>query len=167
MLKKRVSMHRSRNSVAVSVMIVCLFSGGSLAGDGPPTASSDIHARRKQKEPTNARRGREKSAQGERPCPRAQWKNDPVCFDAPDEHTLPTPSSTGPTAARKYSNHAAPVAEDVEVGVKWGASNNPSQHGYDSIPMINSARRGVYGNEDNWGGGGPDKHVGAGVNLKF
>lgn len=170
MSMKRISTHSRRNAAAIiSVMIHGLSSGLSLAEDGRPAPNPDNGSHRAQAKPESARHDGRKTARGERPCPRALWKDDPVCFDAPDEHTLPTPSSTGPTTAHKgSSNHAAtPVAENVEVGVKWGASNNPSQHGYDSIPMIGSVRRGVYGSDDNWGGGGPDTHVGAGVNLKF
>jgi hypothetical protein len=103
-----------------------------------------------------------------RPCPRATWKDDPVCFDAPDEHTLPTPSSGSATAAKRDTDlrFRAPGDDNLSVGLKWGASNNPTQHGYDSIPMVNSVKP-TQGEKDDWGGNGPDNRVGAGFDLKF
>jgi hypothetical protein len=71
------------------------------------------------------------------PCPRATWKDDPVCADAPDEHTLPTPSAH--SAVPQHSGGApkvqVPGAENLSVGVDWQGNNNPRLPGYDSVPM--------------------------------
>jgi len=81
----------------------------------------------------------------ELPCPRATWKDDPVCADAPDEHTLPTPSAH--SAVPKHSGGApkvqVPGAENLAVGVDWQGNNNPHLPGYDSVPMLDSVRKNI------------------------
>ncbi|HXW71283.1 MAG TPA: hypothetical protein VEK34_07585 [Methylocella sp.] len=70
------------------------------------------------------------------PCPRATWRDDPVCADTADEHTLPTPSSHGVVSP-------APAAEPLSVGVGWRASNDQRLPGYDSTPMLDSVRKNI------------------------
>ena len=58
------------------------------------------------------------------PCPRAQWKDDPVCSDAPDEHTLPMPHLNRPSVAQ-------PETPSMKLGAKWQASSRitePTPH---------------------------------------
>ena len=49
-------------------------------------------------------------------CPRAQWKDDAVCADAPDEHTSPMPHLNRPTVSQ-------PDGQAVKFGAKWQANN--------------------------------------------
>jgi hypothetical protein len=101
----------------------------------------------------------------ELPCPGATWKDDPVCADAPDEHTLPTPSTRG--AASQQRDGAlkvqVPGAENLAVGVDWQANNAPRLPGYDSIPMLDSVRRNIPDATVS----SPDTRMGLGLYLKF
>jgi hypothetical protein len=101
----------------------------------------------------------------ELPCPRATWKDDPVCADAPDEHTLPTPSTRG--AASQQRDGAlkvqVPGAENLAVGVDWQANNVPRLPGYDSIPMLDSVRKNIPDATVS----SPDTRMGLGLYLKF
>ena len=54
------------------------------------------------------------------PCPRAQWKDDPVCASAPDEHTLPMPHLNRPTVSQLEG-------QAVKFGAKWQANNRITQ----------------------------------------
>jgi hypothetical protein len=159
----------------VLVVSICFLPAGAgeaqQASISPDAGTRQATAHSKASASKAAKTGDHKTraaAPDERPCPRATWKDDPVCFDAPDEHTLPTPSSRGGAAANNGADlKLRPAGDDnVAVGLKWGASNNPAQHGYDSIPMVNSVKR-TQGADDNWGGRGPDTHIGAGFDLKF
>ena len=66
----------------------------SHLASGPPHKGVKVSASKKAKTP-----GKKSAAaipppsHEELPCPRATWKDDPVCAGEPDEHTLPTPSS--------------------------------------------------------------------------
>ena len=81
---------------------------GTAAAEGTPKAKP-AHTQRKT-EPV--RKARTEAL----PCPRAQWKGDPVCADAPDEHTLPMPHLNRPTLSK-------PDEQTVNYGVKWQANN--------------------------------------------
>jgi hypothetical protein len=101
------------------------------------------------------------------PCPRAAYKDDPVCFDAPDGQTLPTPSTHGREAAPREAGAFQPAdAENLSVGMKWGANNNSTSRETTPLRSVGAARRSV-DEKDDWGGGGGATHLGAGVNLKF
>jgi hypothetical protein len=99
------------------------------------------------------------------PCPRATWKYDPVCADAPDEHTLPTPSMHG--AASQQRDGALkvqlPGAENLAVGVDWQANNAPRLPGYDSVPMLDSVRKNIPDATVS----SPDTRMGLGLDLEF
>jgi|GEM_PF-2451238 hypothetical protein len=99
------------------------------------------------------------------PCPRAAWKDDPVCADAPDEHTLPTPSSH--TAASQQHDAApklhAPGADNLSVGVDWQANSDPRLPGYDSIPMLDSVRKNIPDATVS----NPGSRMGVGLGLQF
>ncbi|MBV8849261.1 MAG: hypothetical protein JOZ16_06710 [Methylobacteriaceae bacterium] len=86
------------------------------------------------------------------PCPRAAYKNDPVCADAPDEHTLPTPSMNSAVPPR------APV-EPVKIGAKWQA-NNP-------IAAPTPRLQDVPGSDFQSRNTPPDTHVGVGLDMHF
>ncbi len=98
----------------------------------------------------------------------SKTQDDAVCFHAPDKPILPSPSSrAAPAANEKADLKWRPAGDDsVAVGVNWGAGNGPAQHGYDTIPMINSVKWTQNG-DDNWGGGASDPHKGAGIDFKF
>lgn len=77
------------------------------------------------------------------PCPQAKWKNDPVCADLPDEHTLPAPSShsAAPLAIGGPPKVAVPGVNNLSVSPDIQANNNPRLPGYDSVPMLDSVKR--------------------------
>jgi hypothetical protein len=85
-------------------------------------------------------------------CPRAAYKNDPVCADAPDEHTLPTSSMNHVVAPR------API-EAAKIGAKWQA-NNP-------ITSPTPRLQDVPGSDFNSRNTPPDTHVGVGLDMHF
>jgi hypothetical protein len=101
----------------------------------------------------------------ELPCPRATWKYDPVCADAPDEHTLPTPSTRGAASQQRDGapKWLVPGAENIAVGVDWQANNNPRLPGYDSVPMIDSVKKNI----PDATVASPGQHLGLGFDLKF
>jgi len=102
----------------------------------------------------------------ELPCPRATWKDDPVCADAPDDHTLPTPSSHAmasphqPDGAPKVQ---VPGAENLAIHPDIQANNNPRLPGYDSIPMLDSVRK----NLPDATVSSPGSRAGLGLDLNF
>lgn len=101
----------------------------------------------------------------ELPCPRATWKDDPVCADAPDEHTLPTPSTRSAASPQRdgAAKWLAPGAENVSVGAHWRANNNPRLPGYNSVPMVDSVKKTIPGSPEM----SPDTHFGMGLDLNF
>ena len=100
----------------------------------------------------------------ELPCPRATWKEDPVCADAPDEHALPTPSAHGAASRRDEALKVqVPGAENLAVGVDWQANNAPRLPGYDSVPMLDSVRKNIPDATES----SPDTRMGLGLDLKF
>jgi hypothetical protein len=101
------------------------------------------------------------------PCPRGSWKDDPVCFDAPDAGTLPTPSTQGREAKPLAGAGFQPAeAENLSLGVTWGANNNSTSRETTPLRSVGAARK-TADDKDDWGGGGGTTHLGAGVNLKF
>ncbi|GAC1331264.1 MAG: hypothetical protein NVSMB26_09440 [Beijerinckiaceae bacterium] len=86
------------------------------------------------------------------PCLRATWKDDPVCADAPDEHTLPTPSMSSHVPPR-------PPVEDVKIGAKWQANNKIAS----PTPRLVDTPGSDFQNRNT----PPDTHVGVGLDMRF
>jgi hypothetical protein len=101
----------------------------------------------------------------ELPCPRATWKDDPVCADAPDEHTLPTPSSHTTASAQHdgVPKVQVPGAENLAVRPDIQANNNPRLPGYDSVPMLDSVRKSI----PDANVSSPGSRLGLGLDMKF
>lgn len=90
------------------------------------------------------------------PCPRAQWKDDPVCADAPDEKTLPMPHLNRPTIGQ-------PETSSVKLGAKWQASNMQKQYpGGASAHALDPA-----GDDFQSRNTPPDTRVNMGVDMRF
>ena len=99
------------------------------------------------------------------PCPRAQWKDDPVCADAPDEHTLPTPSShnAAPLAGGGPPKVAVPGVDHLTVSPDIQANNNPRLPGYDSTPMLDSVKKNLPDGAE----ASPGSRMGLGLGFQF
>jgi len=163
-------MRLSRPLIALSrglafLLCVCAATAASAQGADDPGAApaSGVAAKPGRK----AQKPKQAATSDVLPCPRATWKDDPVCFGAQDADALPTPSTHGrETATRAKGSFQPAAAENVSVGVKWGASNDSTSHETTPLRSVGAARRTV-DETDNWGGGGENTHIGAGVNLKF
>jgi hypothetical protein len=81
------------------------------------------------------------------PCPRAKWKDDPVCFGSNDPAALPLPSSG--SGGGKTASHA----EDASISPKASVNMEPQQP--------------VFGNNPNPHPSGNDFGGGLGVNFHF
>ena len=66
------------------------------------------------------------------PCPRAKWKDDPVCFGENDPSALPMPSARS-TPAKEGSIRAG----DVTISPKAKVNQNSSQPTYGNNPNPN------------------------------
>ena len=86
------------------------------------------------------------------PCPRAQWKDDPVCADAPDEHTLPMPHLNRPTVPQ-------PEGQAVKFGAKWQANNRITE----PTPRLVDRPGDDFQSRNT----PPDTHATVGVDMKF
>jgi hypothetical protein len=170
----------------IACLICCLLVGGAAQAQ-QADASSDVGLRRVAserpqdkglQESTSKRAETHGKVHGKRsasvrppfhheelPCPRATWKYDPVCADAPDEHTLPTPSTRGAASQQRDGTPKvqAPGAENLSVGVDWQANNNPRLPGYDSVPMIDSVKKNIPDATVS----SPGQRLGLGLDLKF
>ena len=99
------------------------------------------------------------------PCPQAKWKNDPVCADLPDEHTLPTPSSHSatPIIGGGPPKVSVPGVNNLTVSPDIQANNNPRLPGYDSVPNLDSVKGTIPGTTQ----ASPGSHMGLGFGLQF
>jgi hypothetical protein len=106
----------------IACLICCLLVAGAAQAQ-QADASSDVRPRRVASERLQGKDPEESTSKGakmhdkvhgkrsasvrlplhheELSCPRATWKYDPVCADAPDEHTLSTPSTRGGAASQQ------------------------------------------------------------------
>jgi hypothetical protein len=136
-----------------------------------PHAGVKVSASKKTKRPGNKTPGQTSASAGpplgheELPCPRATWKDDPVCADAPDEHTLPTSSTHGAAAQQRDGapKVQVPGAENLAVRPDIQANNNPRLPGYDSVPMLDSVRKNIPDATVS----SPGTRMGLGLDLKF
>ena len=137
----------------------------SHVASGPPHKGAKVSASKKAKTPVK------KSAAAipppgheELPCPRATWKDDPVCAGEPDEHTLPTPSSHATASPQRGAPKVqVPGVDNLAVGPDIQANNNPRLPGYDSVPMLDS----VHKNIPDGTVSSPGSRMGLGMDLKF
>jgi hypothetical protein len=103
-------------------------------------------------EPSKPARKPQTASAEKLPCPRAAYKDDPVCADAPDEHTLPTPSMNHMTSTR-------PPVESVKIGAKWQANS--------AITSPTPRLQDVPGSDFQSRNTPPDTHVGVGLDMHF
>ena len=169
-------------SVSLAVcLIACLLAAGAAkaqqagASSGiaprqdasePPHKGVKLSASKKTKTPVqNSASAGLPPGREELPCPRATWKDDPVCAGEPDEHTLPTPSSHGAASTQRdrAPKVQVPGAENLTVGPDVQANNNPRLPGYDSVPMLDSVRKNIPDATVS----SPGSRMGLGMDLKF
>lgn len=175
--------HMKLSASPIVCLIFCLLGTGTAEAQQAQTdASSRVTPRqdtverphkaikaaaaKKSKTPgqTNASAGPPPGHQ-ELPCPRATWKDDPVCADAPDEHTLPTPSTHGAASSQTDGTPKVqvPGAENLAVRPDVQANNNPRLPGYDSVPMLDSVKKNI----PDANVSSPGSRMGLGLDLKF
>jgi len=129
-VKKRTGL-RSRQTLGLTMafMLVC---AQAMAQSPAPDGAS--HAHRKPPKTSSHQRDAatpvsEGAAASSLPCPRAQWKDDPVCFGENDRDSLPVPDARG--RQERAEHHSGDVSIEPKMGVNRPAQppvyiNNPN-----------------------------------------
>jgi hypothetical protein len=111
-------------SFAITLAVACC--GG--AAQGAPEAG--------RAGPASAKAQKAKTKTSSLPCPRAQWKNDPVCFGENDPEALPMPSAQSGAAVKSGPRRA----RDLSITPKAGLASSDRQpiYGVDPPPRYNA-----------------------------
>lgn len=126
---------RRRSTAILAAAIVMLAAGWADAQDRPS------HARK----PSSERRQTPAVAEPA-PCPRATWKDDPVCFGEGDRDALPVPSATSTPHER-----AAPDGLEIKPTAKLNPRpSGPGGNAYQSEIIYQSNGNAM---TSNYGGG--------------
>jgi hypothetical protein len=110
-------------SVGLSILLLCIFDDLTLnaeeIGNNPAIKSEAKNVNRSAHKSRPKQASNATSQTDQLPCPRANYKDDPVCFGENDPDQLPLPSS---------SSVATTAKKTKEVSVEpIGSLNNPVQ----------------------------------------